>query len=183
MFSLPPQMVEMVLLGLLVAAAIYDVRFRRIPNWLNVAGVVLGLAVNWYMGPPEGGILFALQGLGAAFAVYFLLYLLRAMGAGDVKLMAAVGALLGPSRWFGLFFVTAIVGGVMAMVLILVRGRTKATFWNVGFILSELRFGRPAYVKKEELDVRNPKAVGLPHGAVIACGTIFYLAICLRMAA
>jgi hypothetical protein len=47
----------------------------------------------------------------------------------------------------------------------------------VSFILSELKSGRPAYMRKEELDVRSPRALGLPHGAVIAVGTIFFLAL------
>jgi len=181
MFSLPPPKVDLLLLALLLAAAVYDVRFRRIPNWLTVSGVVLGLAVNWLIGRPEAGILFALEGLAAGFCMYLVLYAIRAMGAGDVKLMAAVGALLGPSRWFGLFFVTAIVGGLMAFVLILTKGRTRKTLWNVGFILSELKRGRPAYLGKEELDVRSPKAVGLPHGAVIAVSAVFYLAVSARL--
>src|SRR5579883_928504 len=118
MFSLPPRGVEMVLLALLVAAAIYDVRYRRIPNWLTVLGVILGFFINYLIQPPEGGLLFALEGFLAAFGVYLVLYALRAMGAGDVKLMAAVGALAGYQRWFGIFFVTAIVGGIMALVLV-----------------------------------------------------------------
>jgi prepilin peptidase CpaA len=181
MFSLPPRGVEMALLALLVAAAIYDVRYRRIPNWLTVSGVVVGFSINWLIGFPEGGLLFALEGLAVGFVVYLVLYVLRAMGAGDVKLMAAVGALAGYQRWFGIFFVTALVGGVMALVMVTVRGRLNKTLWNVGFILSEMRHGRPAYVGKEELDVRSPRAVGLPHGAVIAVATVFYLALCLRL--
>ena len=47
-----------------------------------------------------------------------------AMGAGDVKLMAAVGALVGWERWFGIFFVTALIGGLMALILVLARGRS-----------------------------------------------------------
>ena len=93
------------------------------------------------------------------------------MGAGDVKLMAAVGALVGWERWFGIFFVTALIGGVMAMILVLSRGRLKKTLFNVGFILSEMKSGRPAYLANEELDVKNKKALGLPHGAVIAVST------------
>ena len=181
MFSLPPQKIEMVLLALLVAAAIYDVRYRRIPNWLTVLGVVLGFVLNWLIGPPEGGLLFALEGFAASFLVYLFLYALRAMGAGDVKLMAAVGALVGYQRWFGIFFMTAIVGGIMALVMVTIRGRLNKTLWNVGFILSEMRHGRPAFVGKEELDVRSPRAVGLPHGAVIAIGTVFFLALSLRI--
>lgn len=172
----------MVLLALLVAAAIYDVRFRRIPNWLTLTGVILGFLINGLIGVPEGGLLFALEGFAVAFGVYMVLYVLRAMGAGDVKLMAAVGALVGWQRWFGIFLVTAITGGVMAFVLVTVRGRLNKTLWNVGFILSEMRHGRPAYVGKEELDVRSPRAVGLPHGAVIAIATVFFLALSMRLA-
>ncbi len=168
-------------MALLVAAAIYDVRYRRIPNWLTVLGVCLGFTVNGLIGPPEGGLLFALAGLATGFGVYMILYLLRAMGAGDVKLMAAVGALVGWQRWFGIFFVAAIVGGIMALILVTVRRRLGKTLWNVGFILSEMGRGRPAYVGKEELDVRSPRAVGLPHGAVIAVATVFFLALCLRL--
>jgi prepilin peptidase CpaA len=182
LFSLPPQKVEMVLLALLVGAAIYDVRYRRIPNWLTLCGVLLGLLLNWLIGPPEGGVLFSVEGFVAGFGVYMFLHLLRAMGAGDVKLMGAVGALVGWQRWFGIFLITAVVGGVMALLLVTVRGRLTRTLWNVGFILSEMKHGRPAYVGREELDVRSPRAVGLPHGAVIAIGTVFYLAAALRLA-
>ena len=177
LFSAPPEKVLFVLLAVLIGAAVYDVRYRKIPNWISIAGVVLGLLLNFLIGPPEGGLLFALKGFAAGFGVYLFLYVVRAMGAGDVKLMGAVGALTGAERWFGIFLVTAIVGGVMAFLLVLVRGRLKKTLFNVGFILSELRHGRPAYVGKEELDVRTKKGVSLPHGAVIAISTIFYIAL------
>ena len=181
LFPLIPRAVLAVLLALLIAAAIYDIRYRRIPNWLTVSGVLLGIAINTAIGTPGYGFLFALEGLGTAFGIYLVLYVLRAMGAGDVKLMAAVGALVGWKAWFGIFFVTAIVGGIMALAMVTLRGRLRRTLWNVGFILSEMKHGRPAYVGKEELDVRSPKAVGLPHGAVIAISTLFFLAICLRV--
>jgi hypothetical protein len=84
---------------------------------------------------------------------------------------------VGWEDWFAIFLITAIVGGVMALILVAVRGRVKTTLWNVGYILHEMKSGRPAYLGKEELDVRNPKALGLPHGAVIAVGTVFYLAL------
>ena len=181
MFSLPPQKVEMALLVLLLAAAVYDVRYRRIPNWLTVGGVIVAVAMNAVIGPPLAGLGFTLQGLAVAFTVYMVLYVLRAMGAGDVKLMAAVGAMVGWQRWLGIFFVSAIIGGVMAMILILARKRVKSTFWNMSFILTELKSGRPAYLGNEALDVRSPKALGLPHGAVIAVSTVFYLAIAVRL--
>lgn len=172
------------LLALVLAAAAYDVRYRRIPNWLTGAGVLAGLGLNAFLRQswPGGlasiwpGLWFSLKGFLLAFGIYMLLYLLHAMGAGDVKLMGAVGALVGVADWFGIFIVTAIVGGVIALIVVLLRGRLKKTFWNVGFIVSEMSHARPAYVAREELDVRNPKALRLPHGAIIAIGTLFFLA-------
>ena len=173
---------EAVLLMLIVAAAVFDVRYRRIPNWLTVSGAVLGVALNTLIGKPEAGTMFALEGLALGFGVYFILYALHAMGAGDVKLMAAIGALTGPANWFGIFVVSAIVGGVMALLLTILRKRVKSTFWNMGFIVGEMTRGRAAYIEKPELDVKNPKSIGLPHGAVIAIGTIFFIALSWRMA-
>ena len=182
MFPVLHGAVPVVLLTVMIAAAVYDIRYRRIPNWVTAGGVVLGIAINAVIGESAGrGFLFALTGFGVGFGVYMALYILRAMGAGDVKLMAAVGALVGWKAWFGVFFVTAIVGGIMALMLVVARGRLKHTLWNVGFIVSEMGHGRPAYVGKEELDVRSPKAIGLPHGAVIAVSVIFFLAIGLRL--
>ncbi len=182
LFTLPPQKVEMVLLVMLLIAAVFDVRYRRIPNWLTVSGALLGIAMNTLIGAPEAGLVFSLVGLLVAFGVYAFLYALRAMGAGDVKLMAAIGALVGWERWFGIFFITALIGGVMAVILVVARGRLKRTIFNVGFILSEMKSGRPAYLKNEELDVKSKKAVGLPHGAVIAVSAVFFLALSARLA-
>jgi prepilin peptidase CpaA len=175
MFSLPPPGAEALLLLIVLVAAVYDVRYRRIPNWLSLTGVVFGLAMNTFLYEGWPGLRLSLIGLAVGFGVYFFLYMLRAMGAGDVKLMAAVGAIVGWQDWFGTFLITAMIGGVMALILVATKGRVKKTFWNVGFIISEMKSGRPAYMKKEELDVRNPRALGLPHGAVIAVGTIFFL--------
>ena len=87
-FTLPPQKVEIVLLVMLLAAAIFDVLYRRIPNWLTVSGVVLGIAINTILGSEAGaGLVFSLVGLLVAFGIYAALYALHAMGAGDVKLM------------------------------------------------------------------------------------------------
>jgi prepilin peptidase CpaA len=174
--SFPPPGAEAVLLALVLGAAVYDVMYRRIPNWLNVLGVLAGIALNTFL-LGWAGALFALKGLGLAFGVYVLLYTLRAMGAGDVKLMAAVGAIVGWENWLGIFILTAIIGGIMSLILAVSRGRLRKTLFNVSFILSEMKSGRPAYLKNEELDVKNKKALGLPHGAVIAVASIFFLAV------
>jgi prepilin peptidase CpaA len=179
-FRIPPPGINITLITLMLVAAIYDVLYRRIPNWLTLGGVLAGIALNCFIYQGWPGLRLSLGGLGIGFAAYFILYSLRAMGAGDVKLMAAVGALVGARDWFGIFLITAIVGGVAGVAMVAMRGRLKKTFWNVGFILSEMKHGRPAYVGREELDVRNPKSVGLPHGAVIALGTMLFLGLSTR---
>jgi prepilin peptidase CpaA len=144
--------------------------------------VLIGLAMNTFLGrvdlsPGLPSLRFSLLGFAAGFGVYLVLYVLRAMGAGDVKLMAAVGAMVGWEDWFGIFLITAVIGGAMALILVIAKKRFTKTVFNVGVILNEMKSGRPAYLAKEELDVKNPKALGLPHGAVIAVGTLFYLAV------
>lgn len=183
MFTPLPLPIDIALILLVLGASIYDIRFRRIPNWISVTGALAGVLLNSFLQQQGSrifgveGLIFSLEGLALGFGTYFLLYALRAMGAGDVKLMGAVGALAGPRDWFGIFLFTAILGGVLALIVVVFRGRVKKTFWNVGYILGEMRHGRPAYINREELDVKNPKSVGLPHGAVIAVGTLFFLAL------
>lgn len=176
-FTLPPPGVEALLLALVLGAAVYDVRYRKIPNWLTMLGAACGLALNTFLYQGWAGLRLSLAGLGLAFGIYLGLYALRAMGAGDVKLMAAIGAIVGWQDWFGIFVVTAIIGGIMSLILITMSGRVRKTLFNVGFILTEMKSGRPAYLANEELDVKSKKAVGLPHGAVIAVGTIFFLVV------
>jgi prepilin peptidase CpaA len=182
MFSLPPPGVEALLLAIVLVAAVYDVRYRRIPNWLTVSGVLLGLALNTFLYQGWPGLRLSLAGMAVGLGVYFVLYALRAMGAGDAKLMAAVGAIVGWRDWFGIFLITAIIGGLMALILVVTHGRVKKTMWNLSFIVSEMKSLRPAYLAKEELDVRSPKALGLPHGAVIAVSTVFFLALAAHFA-
>ena len=84
---------------------------------------------------------------------------------------------MGWKNWIAIFVIAAIVGGIMATIVIVARSRVKKTFWNIGYLLNEMRRGRAAYVTREELDVKSPQSAGLPHGAVIAVATIFYLAL------
>ena len=177
----PPPDIEILLLCLVAGAAVYDIRYRRIPNWLTLSGTLAGIGLNSFLRHGWSGVAFSLLGLALGFSVYFLLYLLRAMGAGDVKLMGAVGSLLGWQNWFGVFVITAILGGVMALIVAAGKKRLHKTIWNVAYILDEMKHGRPAYLSRQELDVKNPNAVGLPHGAVIAVGCLFFLALSARM--
>jgi prepilin peptidase CpaA len=159
---------------LVVAAAVFDVRERRIPNWLTASGLVAGILIN-VVGSGWQGLKLAALGLGLAFLIYFALFALRAAGGGDVKLMAAIGSFSGPSNWLVIFVFASVLGGIAAIVLALVKGRLRQTLRNVIRIVRELASGRPPYARHPDLDVANPGALRLPYGAVIAAGTFAYL--------
>src|SRR5579875_1997618 len=95
--------IKVALLGIALLAGIWDWRSRRIPNWLTLAGVAAGISMNaLFAGQP--GVQASIFGLLVAMGIYVPLYLLRGMGAGDVKLMAALGAIAGPRNWLIIFF-------------------------------------------------------------------------------
>jgi prepilin peptidase CpaA len=179
--SLPPPAIRILLSILVIVAAIWDIRTRRIPNWLTLSGAILGVALNTFLFETYG-LWFSLKGLGLAFAVYMVLYLLHAMGAGDVKLMAAVGAASGPGNWLGILILTSLAGAVAGLVLVAFKGRFRRTFANVGVIVSSLGHGRAPYKENPELDVASDKGLRLPHGALIALGTLAFLSAALRWA-
>jgi prepilin peptidase CpaA len=172
--SFPPLAFQIVLVLMVGIAAVYDVRFRRIPNWLVLTGLVLGVALNTYLSQWRGARL-SLLGIGLAFLIYVPLYLLRGMGAGDVKLMAAIGAIVGAANWFGIFVISALLGGVMAIVLLLTRGKLLNSLWNIGFLFQSLGSLRAPYAR-EELDLSSPRSIKLPHGVAIAGGSVLFLA-------
>lgn len=169
-----PAALSALLLALALTAAAFDIRYRRIPNWLVVTGATAAFAIHiWLSG--FNGFKTAAAGLGVAFLVYLPLFVLRAMGAGDVKLMAAIGAVIGPMNWIFLFVFTALLGGVAALVLVLAKGRLGETLRNVGVILSELAHFRAPHEKDVALDVRHANAITLPHGVVIAAACLLFL--------
>ena len=103
-----PLLLRALFLSVAIVAAIYDWRFRRIPNWLCLAGLIAGFCAQTYL-RGAAGLLAAAEGFGLALLIYMPLYLLRGMGAGDVKLMAALGSIAGPLDWLIFFMITAVV--------------------------------------------------------------------------
>ncbi|KGF83027.1 hypothetical protein IA69_01950 [Massilia sp. JS1662] len=162
-----------VLFVLLVAAAVLDVRHQRIPNWLTLGGLVFGLGYSVFV-PFWGdhGVLWALAGAGVGFAVLFPLWLLRLTGAGDVKLMAMAGSLLGlhaiPLALAG----SCAAGGVCAIAFALFHRNLRLMLGNVARILHlggiAVAAGIPVRIATAGTD-----SVGrLPYAVPIALGTI-----------
>jgi prepilin peptidase CpaA len=172
---LPPVM-QVVLLALVVTAGIWDLRERRIPNWLVLFGLASGFGLNGFLFGLNG-FWFSAQGMGLAMLIYLPLFAIRAMGGGDAKLMMAVGSVVGPGNWLGIFLMTAMLGGVLGMIVIVSRKRLWRTMENVVHILRELAYLRPPYLQRPELSVGNKGAVTLPHGAVITLAAMMYLVV------
>ena len=97
------------------------------------------------------------------------------VGGGDVKLMAAVGSITGPQSWFLIFILTAMIGGVAALFVLLMRGGFGRTLGNIGHILKEFSHLRSPHATREEVDIDSSKAKTLPHGVAICMGTLLYL--------
>jgi prepilin peptidase CpaA len=169
-----PNTLKALLALIVVVAAIFDVRWRRVPNWLTFPGLMLGIALNTLLLQSEG-LWSSLEGLGLAILVYFPLYLLRGMGGGDVKLMAAVGAIAGPANWLRIFLFTLLFGAAAAVILILSKRRVRRTLQNIGAILMSLGSGQAPYQNNPQLDVRRDEGARLPHAMTIACGTLVFL--------
>jgi prepilin peptidase CpaA len=165
---------QLLLAALVVTAAAFDIRYRKIPNWLALAGFLAGVSLS-YSFLNTDGLKQSFLGASLAFAVYFPLFALRAMGAGDLKLMLAVAAFTGPSNWIGLFLITAMLGGVIAVVLLLYRGQLRRTLGNLVILLEELSHFRRPYQRRPELDIAHPGAVRLPHAVSISGGTLVFL--------
>jgi len=101
-------------IGVGLAAAIEDLAFRRVSNWIPAAGLVCGLC--WHTAVAGWrGVLTAAAGAAAGFGVFLIFYLLGGMGGGDVKLMAGLGSLLGAGRMVEAALWTAAAGGLMAV--------------------------------------------------------------------
>lgn len=125
-----------VLFCLLVLAAVIDVRSHRIPNWLTLSGIAAGLVYSVFV-PFWGrhGFLWSLAGVAIGFGALFPFWLLRMMGAGDVKLMAMTGSLLGAQAVLPALFGTLVAGGVFAIGFSVRHGRLREMLANAGQIL------------------------------------------------
>jgi len=121
-----------VLFSLLVAAAAIDVRHERIPNWLTLAGLGFGLVYSTFV-PfwAKHGVLWSLGGAGIGFGALFPLWLMRVTGAGDVKLMAMTGALLGVHAIPMALLGSLIAGGLFAILFAVRHGQLRTMLANL----------------------------------------------------
>jgi prepilin peptidase CpaA len=157
-----------VLLALL--AGWTDLRSRRIPNWLTVPGLLIGMAANVALGGWTG-LKVSLMGAGLGLVLLLPFVLLRSLGAGDWKLAGALGAFTGPSRLIDLLLGSVFVAGVMALALVIYKGRVRQTMRNIGHILVSLvTFQLPG----SRVSLDNPDALKVPYGVALAFTVVLY---------
>lgn len=165
------QFISSVACAVAVTAAIVDIQQRRIPNWLTypamIAGIILQTSFHRLLGllwSIEGGLLFG--------GIFLIFYVVRAMGAGDVKLAAALGFLIGPAAAVKVMFATGIAGGALAIMIMLFTGRVYITLkntLNVAFF-----HARHGLATHPVVNLQNPKAARMPYGLAFAVGTLYW---------
>ncbi len=165
---------DLALIVVLLLASGFDLRRRRIPNRLLAAGLIAAMVLHLSFGPPSALLTTFLAGFGLGMLMFLPLYLLGGMAAGDVKLMATVGAFLGPALVFQASLATYICGGVLALAIVLFKRRARAAFSNAGALLHPLllRF----YGVRMALDAAPaPSVGGMPYALAITAGTLAIL--------
>jgi prepilin peptidase CpaA len=153
--------------ALLLSASILDLMYSKIPNILNYPFMAGGVLHHAYMRGMEGFV-FSLEGLGLGIALLLFFYLAGGMGAGDVKLMGAIGSFLGPAGVFKAFLISAVIGGFYAVLLIIIFGKSRE---YMNKIVSSFKYF--FYVRRVE--VQSPQVTGavprMRYGVAIAIGT------------
>jgi len=147
-----------------------DLRARRIPNWLTVPALLAGVAVNSVLSG-WSGLKTSLLGAGLGLALLLPFVLLRSLGAGDWKLAGALGAFAGPRLLIDLLLASVFVAGVMALALVIYKGRVRQTVKNIGHILISLvTFRLPG----SQVSLDNPDSLKVPYGVALALTVLLY---------
>ena len=155
--------------------AAFDVGTRRIPNFITIGGLAVALVLRLSIGGVET-LLSGLLGALLAFLFSFPLFMLKGMGGGDVKLLTAVGAFLGPFGTFVALLATALVGGVLAIAVSLQRRRLGSSLAGTFLVMRGLALKA---ISGGEVDavptLEAQDAVTVPYGVAIAVGAVIGL--------
>ncbi|HEV2420439.1 MAG TPA: A24 family peptidase [Candidatus Acidoferrales bacterium] len=161
-------------LALTLLAGWTDWRKRKIPNWLTVSGFFLGVAMNfvlwgWRNTNWHGGKA-SMEGAALGLAVFLPFVLLRALGAGDWKLMGAVGAIFGPALLVLIIFGSIFVAGIMAVIEVVRSRRIKETAKNLAVLVHGFfTFGVRS---RPDITLDNPGLMKIPFGVAVAMATV-----------
>jgi len=159
--------------GILYASWV-DGTEKRVPNWLNALLLSAGIAIQC-LHPDGQGAVFALLGALVGFGVLIVPWMMHGMGAGDVKLMAAIGAWFGPWMTLWAFVVGALMGAVIAIIMIIISGKAKYACTNMTTIM--MKMSNPAQWFTEFAGAKSFGSTSqlLPYGIPLTMGSITVL--------
>jgi prepilin peptidase CpaA len=153
-------------LAFAATVAVSDACWRKIPRELTILGLLAGLAYHIF----HGGFWSALLASGLGFAASLALFELRALGGGDVKLVTALGAMLGLQHWLLAIEVAIGAAAVMALAGVIRQHKVLETLRNMGRLLRH--FAVSGFRPHPEIHVQNQSLVRVPFGVAVALGTI-----------
>jgi len=157
----------------LIACTITDIRQKKIPNALTLTTIFAALLLHLSLNGWEG-LMFSLQGLGLGFLFLLVPYSLGGIGAGDVKLTMAIGAVLGPINMLYIIVCIALAGGILTVSYMLHRRVVKKTLYRIWmfivFALTQKDMSLLKYNKKEVLQEGIPFAMAISTGAFMYVG-------------
>jgi prepilin peptidase CpaA len=154
------------ILAFVLTVAIGDVRWRKIPRWMTTLAVACGLVFHAAYGGFPSAVLATL----IAFGVGLSFFQLGAIGGGDVKLITALGAMLGLDRWILAMEIAVMAAATIGIMQAVRRGMLKQLLRNVGELVKWLAGKRMAH---PTINVRNTALVRAPFGVAAALGTLF----------
>jgi prepilin peptidase CpaA len=159
--------------AILIAAAVIDGWILKVPNWLTFPLVLAGWAAGAYCGG-AGGLGWSIAGTLVGLGLLLPAYAIGGMGAGDVKLMAGIGAWIGATATFYAFCVSSVVGGLIAVAMVLYRRQWHHHFLQFFKIVDEILVLRDTEMLADIAAQRKSTMLLLPYGIPIALGTIGY---------
>ncbi|UNC93457.1 A24 family peptidase [Candidatus Contubernalis alkaliaceticus] len=174
---------DYILIILIVLSLYFDLTQKKIPNFLTVPAVIWGLLYNTILNPFQGFV-FSFSGLLVGIAVFLIPFMLGGMGGGDVKLMGAIGALKGMHFVLSSAVLTALFGGLIAVVILIVKGQLLSTLKRIILpvlkplvSLVALRFRSPQLNEyyaglSAEKEIKTADSLYFPYGVAIGLGTL-----------
>lgn len=154
------------ILFLIIIISVYtDLKSRRILNIVTLPAIIIGILLNTITGGIDG-LLFSGKGFLLGLGIFIIPFLRGGMGAGDVKLMAAIGALKGASFVFHAFIYTAIIGGVISLILLIRKMGVKQMIFHMFFTFGIMKGNAGTITHPKNKDMT------FPYGIAIALGTL-----------
>lgn len=160
--------------GILLGSWI-DYSERRVPNWLNASLIVLGFFVQGCCNGWDG-MTTGFWGLVTGFGLLIVPWMMHGMGAGDVKLMAAIGVWIGPLLTFYSFALGAVIGGITAVIMIVSTGRLRSACANMSIIIAKCTSPQTFFGEYGSAKSFGTTSQLLPYGVPLTAGTLIILA-------